>query len=233
MFVTQLCGRCRQDLPLEAFNRLRDRRQYWCRECFRAYFRERGALHLAQVRASSEARRERLRNFLRDYLATHPCSDCGETDIVVLEFDHVHGKQRNVSELLAGGVPQEVFEAEIARCDVVCVNCHRWRTASRAGWSRIRGGNDALRSRPRVKRNITWVYEQLASARCTDCGLADPLVLEYDHVGTKRANVMALAWNECSLATIAAEIAQCEVRCCNCHRRKTTERAGWFRAQAG
>ena len=232
-FVTQRCSRCRQDLPLDAFNRLRDRRQYWCRECFRTYFRARGALHLAQVRESEEARRNRLRRHVKGYLTANPCSDCGETDLRVLEFDHVGVKERNISELLSLGVPLSVFAREIARCEVVCVNCHRRRTAARAGWSRLGAGPATLRSRPRVRRNVAWVYEQLAKAQCVDCGLTDALVLEYDHVGAKRATVMALAWNECSIATIAAEIAQCEVRCCNCHRRRTTESFGWFRAQAG
>jgi hypothetical protein len=37
----------------------------------------------------------------------------------------------------------------------------------------------------------------------------------------KRSNVSALGWSETSLARLDAEIALCEVRCCNCHRRRT------------
>jgi hypothetical protein len=143
----------------------------------------------------------------------------------VLEFDHVAEKQALVSRLVHEGVRISVLEAEVARCEVVCANCHRRRTARRAGWIRA-GGQLSLATlgSPRGWRNAEWVYTKLAKARCVDCDLADTLVLEFDHVGEKRKAVMALAWQEYSLATLEREIAQCEVRCCNCHRRRTLER---------
>ena len=65
-----------------------------------------------------------------------------------------------------------------------------------------------------------------------DCGERDTLVLEFDHVDTKFANVTRLAWFGCSIATIDAEIARCEIRCANCHRRVTAKRGGHFRFRA-
>ena len=64
------------------------------------------------------------------------------------------------------------------------------------------------------------MYEYLTHSRCVDCGIADPLILEFDHIGTKRLSVSKLAWDGYSLKTIAREIEQCEVRCCNCHRKR-------------
>ncbi len=49
------------------------------------------------------------------------------------------------------------------------------------------------------------------------------LVLEFDHVGVKRGQISKMAWNV-SLATLEQELANCEIRCCNCHRRVTHER---------
>jgi hypothetical protein len=226
------CSSCGEHLPLEAFNRYRGGYQWWCRECFRAYFRARGDHHRHQ---SNAARRRRLavgKRFIVEYLRSHPCVDCGESDLRVLDFDHVRPRREYVSRLLGNGATIQDLKSEIERCQVVCANCHRRRTARRKGWWRLTGGHGGPAARPRRERNVRWVYAQLAVSRCADCGVADPLVLEHDHLGEKRDAVMALAWTEHSLETLAREISMCEVRCCNCHRRKTADAGGWFRARA-
>lgn len=76
-------------------------------------------------------RRERNRAFLSE-LRQQPCADCGLADPVVMEFDHVPErgeKALNVSNLV--GAPKAKLLREIAKCDVVCANCHRRRTAAR------------------------------------------------------------------------------------------------------
>jgi hypothetical protein len=74
-----------------------------------------------------------------------------------------------------------------------------------------------------VRRNVNFVHGILARSSCTDCGERDMLVLEFDHVGVKRGQVSKMVFNV-SLATLEREIAECEVRCCNCHRRVTAAR---------
>jgi hypothetical protein len=149
----------------------------------------------------------------------------------VLEFDHVGEKENDVAALLNSGVSRAAMKAEVMQCDTVCANCHRLRTARRGGWARqaeaTKDGN-----RPRRQRNVRWVYERLRGSACCDCGNADPLLLDYDHVGSKRAGVMTLAWQEYGIPALEAEIAECEVRCCNCHRRRTAVDQGWYRTRA-
>ena len=82
--------------------------------------------------------RHRQRNFCRviEYLKDHPCADCGETDMVVLDFDHLPGtsKRFDVARAVSGSTRSwESIQAEIDKCDVVRANCHRRRTAMRAG----------------------------------------------------------------------------------------------------
>jgi hypothetical protein len=228
MFVTQdakQCGRCGRSLPLAAFNRLGEGHQHWCRDCFREYFRARGDLHRRQSGSARKRRVARARAYVAAYLERHPCVDCGERDLRVLDFDHLGGKQACVSELAAWGAPNARLEAEIARCAVRCANCHRRVTARRAGWTRLAGDVDDPRrafERP-ARRNLRHVHEALAAGACVDCGERDMLVLEFDHVRDKIAQVSRMVWNV-SLATLTAEMAKCELRCCNCHRRVTYAR---------
>jgi hypothetical protein len=54
------------------------------------------------------------------------------------------------------------------------------------------------------------------------------VVLEFDHLRDKRATVSVLL-RDAEWATVMAEIAKCEVRCANCHRRRTHQRFGSYR----
>jgi 5-methylcytosine-specific restriction endonuclease McrA len=88
----------------------------------------------------SEAKRKRGRarartRYLLEYFRAHPCSDCGETDPLVLEFDHLRDKRFEVTNQFASRNWQEILD-EIAKCEVVCANCHRRRTARPAGYLR-------------------------------------------------------------------------------------------------
>lgn len=89
---TRRCGKCQRDLPLKSFGRHPEGRQWWCRECFRDYVRARGELHRDQSRAARRRRRREAREFIIEYLQSRRCTDCGEADRIVLEFDHVSQK---------------------------------------------------------------------------------------------------------------------------------------------
>jgi lysyl-tRNA synthetase class I len=48
-----------------------------------------------------------------------------------MDFDHVRGrKHKNVSELI-DSLSKKKIDEEIAKCEVVCSNCHRIRTHNR------------------------------------------------------------------------------------------------------
>jgi hypothetical protein len=220
----KVCGRCRRRLPIETFNRHpKNGRQHWCRECFIEYFKTRGPLHRSQIAAGRVRRRIAGREFIAGHLSRHSCVDCPVSDPVVLEFDHTQDKQASVSALVAAGWSIKRLEQEIALCEVVCVNCHRRRTARRgASWRTDPYGlDDNKHLLPGERRNMQLIRDTLCAFGCVDCGLRDLLVLEFDHVGPKLGNVVDMARRGCSLMNLERELANCEIRCGNCHRRRT------------
>jgi len=83
-------------------------------------------------------RRDQNRQEVRLYLAAHPCVDCGASDLLVLEFDHRDptAKLKEVASLMVNRRWPRVL-AEIDKCDVRCVNCHRRKTAREYAWKKF------------------------------------------------------------------------------------------------
>ncbi len=69
------------------------------------------------------------------------------------------------------------------------------------------------------------LWDYLADNPCADCGLGDPRVLEFDHRerGGKVQSVTWMAHRGLAWERIQVEIAKCDVRCANCHRRRTAQ----------
>jgi hypothetical protein len=85
---------------------------------------------------ATKAAISRVRTTKRDYvneLKKKPCMDCGRVyPPYVMEFDHVRGtKDRSISRAVRDLLSWQRLEAEIAKCDLVCANCHRIRTFAR------------------------------------------------------------------------------------------------------
>ena len=143
---TKTCPRCSRTLDVAEFNwrnRARDRLQPYCKACSRAYARDHYARNTKYYVDKAKARKgvewQSLSQHVLTYLRDHPCVDCGETDPVVLEFDHDDpaDKAWNVAHMIQRRHGWSTIEAEIAKCAVRCANCHRRRTARQFGWYRL------------------------------------------------------------------------------------------------
>ncbi len=66
---------------------------------------------------------------------------------------------------------------------------------------------------------------------CIDCGESDLRVLEFDHKNkfTKFKAVSSMIRLQFPIEKIKEEIEKCDVRCANCHRKKTARDFNWFR----
>lgn len=83
-------------------------------------------LHKDKYKGRNKDRKSRNKAYIQEYLRTHPCVDCGNTNPIVLDFDHVRGKKKyNVSIMSNCGYSLEVIQLEIDKCEIRCANCHR------------------------------------------------------------------------------------------------------------
>src|ERR1700680_1765034 len=133
----KICPKCHAENPLADFPAKAGRRcGTYCMPCKQGYDRDYYAA-TQPVRARNKQRtklviKERNRLYVLRYLQNcGGCADCGETDLVVLEFDHLDPalKLDTLSQMIWGGSSLKRIAAELAKCDVVCANCHRRRTA--------------------------------------------------------------------------------------------------------
>lgn len=114
-------------------------RAYYCRECQaeyrRAHYTTNRDDYMARAMTESRLKREDVLLRMFEYLRTHSCVDCGETDIRKLEFDHRDGSTKTMEVTkMVGRRNWSTIEQEIDKCDVRCANCHRRRTARQQGW---------------------------------------------------------------------------------------------------
>lgn len=133
---------CQETRPVEdfAWRRIADNvRDSYCRPCRAEYKRRHYAAHKERYKANAQFYTWKMAlvrtAWLFDYFKSHHCVDCGESDPLVLEFDHLRDKSFNI----ATGMRKKnwgAVVAEIAKCEVVCANCHRRRTILRAGFAR-------------------------------------------------------------------------------------------------
>lgn len=135
------CSRCNIDKTVDLFNRrskAKDGLSVWCKQCFADYDRERyQTVDKERKDRNRHAQAERKRSLMWEILTTSECKNCGNTDPEVLEFDHREqvGKSFHVSEMMYSYSWESIL-AEIAKCDVLCANCHRKRTIKQLGFWR-------------------------------------------------------------------------------------------------
>lgn len=217
------CGRCGPQ-PLGAFGtRSNGRPQSWCRACTSAYGKKRYKRKRAYyLKANERNRRARRIQYLSalDELKTAPCLDCGlKYPPFCMDFDHRDSamKRLDVSVLVRRGWSWANILGEIAKCDLVCANCHAERTYRRR-WRDKPVSATASRDRKYVE-----AHQAAKSKPCADCGVQLRFYqMQFDHrdPSKKVERVSSLAHDR-NMEKLLAEIAKCDVVCTVCHRRRT------------
>jgi hypothetical protein len=139
--VCSTCGEAKDETQFAYRNKALGRRWGTCKSCQseqrRKWYRKNRAAHIKTASRNKKKARAEAQQYIWDYLTAHPCVDCGESNPVVLEFDHVRGKKRMaVANMARQGYSIGAIEEEIAKCVVRCANCHRIKTHKERGWFR-------------------------------------------------------------------------------------------------
>lgn len=192
---------------------------------------------------ASEIRRVTLRqrasrDWLRD-LRRVPCMDCGKTfEPHVMDFDH---RDRSTKLFNVAGRrflrPRVTVAEEVAKCDIVCANCHRMRTFLDFARGTLRPpvperlAPTAKRERSRKKFRDVWqvqteLLRALRSGPCPDCAETFPwYVMEFDHREPElKTGLVTQMAGRVSLRRLLEEVGKCDIVCANCHRMRTLAR---------
>lgn len=130
------CSTCKKSLRPSAFGRALknpDGLAYNCRACANAYLKAHYERNKAAYIAKARKWEATIKSFILEAKRA-PCVDCdGSFAPCVMDFDHLPGNEKEfgVAEGRSQGI--ERVKAEIAKCDLVCANCHRIRTFNRRG----------------------------------------------------------------------------------------------------
>ncbi len=125
----KICTKCKLEKPLEEFSKRaasKDGLQPSCKDCHKlvalAYYENNKESEFVRIKARIRANY----NAVWKYKEENPCVDCGESDPIVLDFDHVRGeKTKGICEMIQQGNSLKNIFAEIEKCDIRCANCHR------------------------------------------------------------------------------------------------------------
>ena len=139
----KICTGCEEEKPLDDFyfrNREKGYRVSRCKACLSA--QKAAAWASGNIKESNYAAKARRIKASQDYIwqtfLENPCADCGQTDPLVLEFDHVRGtKKADLAKMVYQNFGIQAIIDEIAKCEVVCRNCHSIRTQTRANSWRV------------------------------------------------------------------------------------------------
>lgn len=146
MDTPKTCSRCKQILDRSLFNKRKsapDGLQWHCKVCQRACqnaFYARNGGYQGKVKKSAIKIKGIKRDRVFDILRNSACLHCGESDPTVLTFDHIDRslKKNEVGTLVSQGYSWETIESEIAKCQILCANCHMRKTSKEMNWHRSR-----------------------------------------------------------------------------------------------
>lgn len=141
------CTKCHVEKPESDFfvrDKSTGRLHAQCKGCYAVHRKTYYLAHYEKYKESYLKRaRQRRRQLKREYqirmleyLKDKACITCGENDIRVLELDHIDPATKlfSISQSVKLGFSWTDVVEELKKCQVLCANCHKRRTAEQYNW---------------------------------------------------------------------------------------------------
>lgn len=127
---TKFCNTCHTWKSVDDFhfrNAVKGTRQTHCKSCRKevdaAFWQKKAAEYIPKKRE----RKALVRADIREIKSLLVCELCGENTIECLDFHHrdPDQKERSIANAANRGWSVERIQKEMAKCSVLCANCHR------------------------------------------------------------------------------------------------------------
>lgn len=140
------CSICKEEKEISAFNTNKARKdglQTACKECCKSqaknWYSNNKKQHIQDVKKRKDVAKQKLFEYLQD----KKCAHCPENDPIVLEFDHIDRteKEHQIGTMVLKNYSWNTILEEIKKCQILCANCHRKKTAKEDGHYKYRMQN--------------------------------------------------------------------------------------------
>lgn len=108
------------------------------RKLWKIYYYKHGSKYRENANLRNKKLKDKLRHQMMQYLSDKSCVICGVSDPRILEFDHINPKMKSfsISRAITNVLSWETILNEIEKCQVLCANCHKIKTAEENDWYR-------------------------------------------------------------------------------------------------
>lgn len=135
---------CQVEKPESEFHRLGAGLQTRCKPC--AIGTAKASYQRNKLRVLERTKGQvRTKKKLIEALKNQPCQDCGRRlPAWAMHFDHLRDKVESLSRMGANNRTERTIREEAAKCEVVCVLCHRDRTVRRGKYAVVKPEHEEL-----------------------------------------------------------------------------------------
>jgi hypothetical protein len=133
--MDKFCNRCKTKKDVKDFYTNKSRKdgcQTICKKCQNKVSKKNYEDNKKDYFDRNKRYRKEIKDMITSLKKDKLCADCGlKFNTWQMDFDHISGKKEfNISDIYNFGSKKKVLE-EIAKCELVCANCHRNRTHDR------------------------------------------------------------------------------------------------------